>query len=334
MIDSENDTGVPPKEPRAPLISGWDILIPAALFVSIAGLLFLAFEKESSEPPKSNLFPLSTFSTVDLLKLERTAEVATELLVREEVSLEIADACLRRLATLQGKPESALCDELIQQLPEWSPKTVQERWVVLISRHSDPGEEQRPSGGKVARAILLASDLQKSPSSIPKHFRRATTTLKVQSLLRAICIVQNPAASESCLQELHRLIITPACAAPETADQTLILAAIDSVAEMKVDAGQKSNVFCELAIAGICRAACFRALGKLPLRTISNSHRGPLAASLLDYLAVQRNSPQTITDVDITSFSESLVNVFRGESRERYARRLNELRQRSLSDGQ
>lgn len=327
MIDSENDTGVPPKDRQALPISRWDLLIPAALFVAVAGLLFLALQKDEFDSHGADKVPLASIPTSNLLKRQRTAEVARELLRRQDVSLPTAESCVRRLAIFQEKTPSEICRDLILQLPNETPEAVQKRWVMQLSKSGTINVPDWNPENDVAWRILLAGQIQKSPSCIPERFNATKTANQAINLLLAISLIDDQTAGEACLLELRRLIISPACDAPETADPGFVLATIDSITAMNVPDKQKSDVLCDLAIAGVCPAACFRELSRLPLESISVAHRGHVAAAVLDYLFMQSGHSTTSHDAQILLFSNQLADAFHGPSRERYTKRLAELQQ-------
>lgn len=325
MIDSENHTGVPPKELQAPGISRWDLMIPMALFVVVAGLLFLAFQQRETAHPKTHRMSLADVPTKHLTKLSRTVEVAAELLRRKDISLETADSCVRRLAAVRNQSPADICMNQIQQLPSNTSKSVQRRWVTLLSKFGSPEAQQVKPEGEHARRILLAADLSQSPESIPGAFAEAVGLQQRYFLLSAIPLIHDKTTSRICLEEIWRQVITPACTVPEAADTSLIAATIQTIAAMNVSEDQQTSVYCELAIHGICRPECFRQLSRQPLDTICDSHRGHLAAALLDYLFLQDRLPVVVQDPEITSFAQGLASVFRGSRHDRYVNRLHEL---------
>ncbi|MEP3479853.1 MAG: hypothetical protein ABJZ55_11445 [Fuerstiella sp.] len=336
MPRTQNDTPVPTQErPKVPF-SPSDLVIPTAICAGVSVLLLLAFQPETRSTPSDTNLPIAMEPSGSLETQVRTAAVATELLTRDDISLETANACLTRLAALQNKHIATVCLESMQQLPANLSLQAQQRWAALLQKHGTANQNQcltndqskyGPAAKKIGRAVALTN----SPDHVSAFFAQAAlNTQHMIELIQAIPIIADPEISLPCFHEIQKWIITPACQHPAAVDNQLLLATIKCVAEMKIDQSKKVSTFCELVEAKNNRADCFRNLQQLGVNSIPDHLKGHVAAALIDHLAIDAGNPHSVCCPTVWQFAESMRNVFSGQKRVRFQSRLLEIRRKTL----
>lgn len=341
MPRSTNDTHVPPEDRPSTAFSPADLVIPISICVVIGVLLYFAFQPERPAQVQRPLPAMNDITTASLEKQFRTTEVAKQLVLREDVSLETATSCVTRLATRQNQTTSAICLQLIQDLPSNSSRETERRWAALLQEHvstEDLEAEIHKAGiqesfppasvasndtkNRLAWAALIAN----SPNRISAIFKTAAqNTQHTKDLLQAIPIITDQKINQRCFAEIQKWILNPACQNPSAINSQFILEAIQCVTEIRIDAEAKASAFCQLAIAGVCRSESLISLQALGRDSIPAELHGPIAATLLEHLADLNKNPQAIRCDATWSFAKCLPEVFEGRKRKRYEDRLAEI---------
>lgn len=341
MPRSQNDTHVPPEDRPSVAFSPADLVIPICICVVIGVLLFFAFQPERPAQAQRPLAAMNEITTASLEKRFRTAEIAKQLVHREDVSFETAKSCVTRLATLQNQNTSVICLQLIQDLPSNSSRKTKRRWAALLQEHVSTEnleaeihktgvQESFPpaplAGDDTKNQLLWAALIANSPNRISAIFKTAARdTQHTRGLLQAIPIITDQKINQRCFAEIQKWILNPACQNPRAVNSQLILAAIQCVTEIRIDAEAKASAFCQLAIAGVCRTESFISLQALGVDSIPAELHGPIAATLLEHLADFNKNPQAIRCDATWSFAKCLPEVFEGRKRKRYEDRLAEI---------
>lgn len=332
MPRSKNDNPVPTEERPAVPFSPSDLVIPTAICAAVSVLLFLAFQPEPPNETSQTGISIAKQTSASLEKQKRTAEVAKELIRRDDVSFETANSCLTRIAAMQNKDKAAVCLQTILDLPDDISLQTQKRWAALLQQHVSTetietlvakSSRHTPTAKRIAWAVAIAD----SPNRISAIFERAAQdTQHMTDLTQAIPIITDTKISQQCFAEMRKWILNPACLHSDAINSQLILTTIECIAEIEIDKSSKVSAFCELALAGICRADCFRHLQTLGVDAIPSHMQGHVAAALLEHLAIRDRNPQAICSPTTWKFAETLTNVFSGHRRQRFESRLIEIR--------
>ena len=336
MPRSKNDTPVPAEERPTVPFSPSDLVIPIAICAGVSVLLLLAFQPKARSTTSEASSSIAEEPSDSLEKRMRTVAVAKELLNRNDISLETANACVTRIAAVRNKHIAAVCLELMQQLPADLSLQTQQRWAALLLKHTGPEQihrlaDDRLQCGPIAMRIGKAVAIMNSPDAVSAYFERAAlNTQHMIELTQAIPIIADPKISLLCFKEVQKWIIIPACQYSTAIDSQLLLATIKCVAEIKIDKSLKVSTFCELALAKTSPADCFRNLHQLGANAIPDHLKGHVAAELLDHLASRADNPNSICCPKTWLFAESMGNVFLGDKQERFQSRLLEIRHKTL----
>lgn len=331
MTSFTNDSQADDIERPPETFSVREVLIPGFVFVAALVVLWIAFQKAPPKSEHSSKRLLKSLSTEELLQQPRTTTSARELLSRKDVSFEILEACVQRLSVQEKTAPAEICLQVIRNLDENVSVQLQKDWLKVLQPHVSAGTlqaVQSVADQKVGpgASICLAALFSWDRASVSPAFRQSSGTYQqFTSLLKAVRLVQEPEVGALCLEQVNKVIFEPAVRHSGSVDIRTVLAAIETVSVLPVQQQQKANLLADIVIHKICRGACIERLNQLPTHCFQQRWAGNFAAAVLDYLAIQKKSLGKVADETAVKFAQRLASVFRGEKRQRYQSRLQEI---------
>lgn len=315
----------------------WDsvVLGVAGLITAIVLVSEVAQSAATAAKPPV-LKSLAECSTDELRQADRTADVAIELLCRDDVDPLTANAALRRLAAIKSVSPAKLLAEWILQLDKDSSLTLRRNLVSLVSQLEPAAKKEcgetaerlaATAASTVARQTALAARMTAERNSAAVFAEAKRDANQLADFLRALPLVPDNSVQRQAWRNIRPLldsdqarshgdVLTPQL-------QTLVLRII---VQWEGDEAQKAGDAMRVLCSGQCQVAAMEALVALPTSSWPEQQLGQTAAAVIAWLAENPQSADVSPDHTIAlNLCRKLGPRFSETKRTRFENRLSEI---------